>query len=410
MSMSQVSRRHLLLAGASAIPGLRAAKSKLTAVRHMRLHGDRTTYCGHPRQGGLFYFGNGELVVLHNHATVTYQKREDVQHDFYGYHARSVLLLQRSRDYGGTWPGPDEVKVWNEAAPLEEREKFVLSAFTSPRRNMDLSKPGSMVVFPRTFLGPNQYGAPQMMSFALRSSDRGGTWDSVPTLLLPPPGCYSATPDNAPIVRLPDGTWAFPMRTYGGRSSVDLYVSNDDGLSWNFRGGITEPSHYPALILLQSGRLQCYNYPLGMCYSDDGGKTWSGRTVILPPAPSPWLPEDPFYHEELAHRSPAPLLLRDGRIVLLFARRISAKRGIGLMVSEDGGKSWSPDLILRDDASMYQKTKVLGMSTEYSDIGYPLACEFEDGRIFTAYYFMVADGTMFGGARFVAGSYFRLNY
>ncbi len=403
-----MSRRLLLLGSASLAPGLRASAIRPAEVRHIRLHGDRTTYCGHPRQGGLFYFGNGELVVLHNHATVAYQKREDVQHDFYGYHARSSLLLQRSPDSGSSWPGEEEVVVWNESAPLAEREKFVLSAFTSPRRKIDLSKKDSIVVFPRTFLGPNQYGAPQMLAFGRRSPDRGRTWESVPTLLLPPPGCYSATPDNAPIVRLPDGNWAFPMRTYGGRSSVDLYLSNDQGLSWTYRSRIMEPSHYPALILLKSGRLQCYNYPLGMCYSDDAGRTWSERKVILPPAPSPWLPTDPFYHEDLAHRSPAPLLLRDGRIVLLFARRISAKRGIGLVVSEDSGKSWSPDLILRDDASVYQMTKARGMSTEYSDIGYPLACEFEDGRIFTAYYYMLEDGTMFGGARFAAGSYFRL--
>jgi hypothetical protein len=406
-----MTRRELIVStiAAAAVPGVRASAPRIKDVKHIHLHGNRTTYCGHPRQGGLIHFGGGEIVVLHNHATVAYQKREDVQHDYYGYHARSVLLLQRSTDYGQTWPGQDEVKIWNEAAPLDEREKFVLAAFTSPRQNIDLSKPDSMVVFPRTFLGPNEYGAPQMLAFGLRSPDRGHTWERVPTLLLPPPGCYSATPDNAPIVRLPDGTLAFPMRTYGGRSSVDLYVSTDNGLSWNFRCKITEPSHYPALILLKNGRLQCYNYPLGMCYSDDGGKTWSKRKPIVPAAPSQWLPDDAFYHDELAHRSPAPLLLRDGRIVLLFARRISSKRGIGMTVSEDGGKTWSPDLILRDDASMYQKTKVNGISTEYSDIGYPLACEFEDGRIFTAYYFMVEDGTTFGGARFIAGSYFRLS-
>jgi hypothetical protein len=406
--MGTLTRRGFLRIAAAA-PGLRAAGPPLADVKHIRLHGDRTTYCGHPRQGGLFYFGQGEIAVLHNHATVGYQKREDVQHDYYGYHARSVLLLQRSTDGGETWRGSEEVKVWNEAAPLDEREKFVLSAFTSPRQKIDLSRPDSIVLFPRTFLGPNQYGAPQMLAFGLRSPDRGRTWERVPTLLVPPPGCYSATPDNAGVIRLPDGVLAFPMRTFGARSSVDLYVSTDDGLSWTFRNRITEPRDYPALLVLKSGRLQCYNYPLGMCYSDDSGKTWSRRKPLVPAAPSPWLRDDPFYHDELAHRSPAPLLLADGRIVLLFARRISAKRGIGLMVSEDNGASWTPDLILRDDASMYQMTKVRGISTEYSDIGYPLACQFEDGRIFTAYYFMLQDGTQFGGARFVAGTYFRLS-
>jgi hypothetical protein len=388
--------------------GAAEGRSPLREVKHVHLHGDRTTYCGHPRQGGLFYFGHDELVVLHNHATVTYTKREDVQHDWYGYHARSVLLLQRSTDGGLTWPGEDEVVVWDESAPQGGREKYVLTAFTSPRENIDLSKPESIVIFPRTLLGPHQYGAPQALAFALRSPDKGHHWERVPTLLLPPPGCFSASPDNTPVLRMPDGVLLFPMRTSGGRQSVDLYASNDNGLSWNFRTKIMEPAGYPGLVLLKNGRLQCYNYPLGMSYSDDGGRTWSVRKLIVPPNPSPWLQQDAFYQEELAHRSPFPMLLRDGRIVILFARRISPNRGIGLLVSEDGGQSWSPDIILRNDAAASSKTKAAGVMCDYSDIGYPLGAQLEDGRVFTAYYYITAQVEPFGGPRFIAGTFFRL--
>jgi len=52
-----------------------------------------------------------------------------------------------------------------------------------------------------------------------------------------------------------------------------------------------------------------------VCYSDDGGKTWSKRVVIEPPGPSPWASHDPAYRHERAHRSPVPLLLRDGRVI-----------------------------------------------------------------------------------------------
>jgi hypothetical protein len=401
-------RRDFMAAAVAFAAPLRGESSQITDVRHIRIHGDRTTYCGHPRQGGIFNFGNGELVVLHNHATVHYRTREDVQHDFYGYHARSVLLLQRSNDNGNTWRGSEDVIVWDESAPLDQREKYVLSALTSPRQNIDLSRPESIVIFPRTFLGPNQYGAPQMVSFALRSPDKGRTWEKTPTLLLPPPGCYSASPDNAPIVRMLDGTLLFPMRTFGGRSSVDLYASTDNGLSWNFRTKITEPHDYPALILLPNGRLQCYSYPLAMCYSDDEGKSWSTRQPIVPPLPSPWAADDPVYRAELAHRSPAPLLLRDGRILILFARRLAPGMGIGGTLSEDQGRTWTPDFIVRSDANASSKTRVGGASTDYSDIGYPLLTQLEDGQIFTAYYFLVNDGNNFGGSRFIAGSYFRV--
>jgi hypothetical protein len=198
------------------------------------------------------------------------------------------------------------------------------------------------------------------------------------------------------------------MRTFGGRNGVDLYASTDRGMSWQYRRHICEPHHYPALVLLKTGRLQCYNYPIGMCYSDDGGKTWSARKLIEPRQPSPWAANDAFYRDELTHRSPTPLVLRDGRILLFFARRISNRRGMGFIQSEDGGATWSPDLILRDDASVFHTTKAQGQTTDYSDIGYPVATQLEDGRVFVAYYYMIADGNNFGGSRFIAGTFFRL--
>ena len=48
------------------------------------------------------------------------------------------------------------------------------------------------------------------------------------------------------------------------------------------------------------------------------------------------------------------------------------------------------------------------MAVDYSDIGYPLATELENNRVFTAYYFMTNDGNNFGGSRFIAGSFFSL--
>jgi hypothetical protein len=86
--------------------------------------------------------------------------------------------------------------------------------------------------------------------------------------------------------------------------------------------------------------------------------------------------------------------LRDGRILVLFARR-KAPFGIGGVVSEDEGQTWSQEFVLRDDANG-------------TDLGYPVATELEDGRIFTAYYFTLDDGNKFGGSRFIGGSFFRL--
>ena len=68
---------------------------------------------------------------------------------------------------------------------------------------------------------------------------------------------------------------------------------------------------------------------------------------------------------------------------------------MGLIVSEDNGTMWSTEAVIRADASDL-------------DLGYPVATQLDDGRIFTAYYFMEDDGNNFGGTRHIAGSSFRL--
>ena len=105
-----------------------------------------------------------------------------------------------------------------------------------------------------------------------------------------------------------------------------------------------------------------------------------------------WRPED----EVVIGDNSRPLAerLRDGRIVVIFGRR-KQPFGMGLIVSEDDGATWSAEAVIRADASD-------------GDLGYPVATQLEDGRIFTAYYFMENDGNGFGGTRHIAASFFRL--
>ena len=96
-------------------------------------------------------------------------------------------------------------------------------------------------MFPRTFLGPVTHEVPQMVSYALRSPDKGTTWERGTAVLVPPPGTFSASPDCTPIVRLPDGDFLFPMRTFGGRDGVDLYALHRSRHVVAYRTHICEP-------------------------------------------------------------------------------------------------------------------------------------------------------------------------
>lgn len=70
----------------------------IDGTEHVVLCRSKDRYCGRPRQGGIHYFGGGEIAVIHNHAPCSYRAENAVWHDAAGHHARSCSLLQRSPD------------------------------------------------------------------------------------------------------------------------------------------------------------------------------------------------------------------------------------------------------------------------------------------------------------------------
>jgi hypothetical protein len=136
---------------------------------------------------------------------------------------------------------------------------------------------------------------------------------------------------------------------------------------------------------------------IGICHSDDGGLTWSKATRI-----NRW------------GISPYPVLLADGRIVVLYARRHTSEYGMFCTVSEDEGRTWSAEMTLRDDAAQGRGVIIRrdGMAHGWSgtDGGYPVAAQLRDGRVFAAYYFQhdEEDVPWPGGRKFIAGTFFEL--
>lgn len=393
-------------------------------IHHIKLCGDKTTYCGHPRQGGIYNFGNGEIVVIHNHAPCEYRVPEDVQHDYFGYHRRAAQLLQRSLDGGETWPESENVVVFRETDPIEERRAFLEQySATAQREQISLGSPDMCIFFGRTWVGePDEDGKPAATLFAIRSADRDRTWEKVPTVVRPTFGFVDVIKHNTPIIEMPDGSFIGAFSSvlprdlserdaFGGRfgtAAVTIYGTDDDGLTWALLSEVARdptgrgrPS-YPCLLLLPSGRLQCYmlniygQHNAIMLSESDDAYSWSQPRPIVRWGHSPWRARrrsgqvGGMFH----YRSPWPIFLADGRILVLFARR-KAPYGIGGIVSADEGITWSDEFILRDDGS--------GV-----DLGYNVATQLDDGRIFTAYYITMDDGNALGGSRHIAATFFRL--
>jgi len=65
--------------------------------------------------------------------------------------------------------------------------------------------------------------------------------------------------------------------------------------------------------------------------------------------------------------------LQDGRLCMTYGYR-AAPFGIRARLSTDQGKTWGPQIILRDDGGC-------------RDLGYPRTVQRPDGRIVTVYYF-----------------------
>jgi hypothetical protein len=430
---------------------------EIADVRHIKVGYSKDTYRGHPRHCGMFNFGQGELAVTYNRAPCAYERYDDTGHDFH-YMEHSEQVLARSLDNGETWPESEDVIVWHRGGAIDDLRARLWPEKTAredvdwcgpwddsqARDELDMSQPGACFFFGRCWAGkvvqdPRRGGAvPMYVTFSLRSVDKGRTWEKIPTLFAPPAHAETVLLNAHPPVHMPDGSFLVVLTVGGGGDpnsykEAALYMSDDNGLSWEFIAPIARDPHgiwgytYSALIMLPSGRLQCYtmrqniNTSQGnwacMTYSDDGGLSWTEPRPIGQLGYSPWVTRrrtghysrprtvrdpagrpmqtyEPLPTGAAVCRSPYPLLLRDGRIVVLYGRR-KPPYGMGGWVSEDEGQTWSQEFVLRDDAHC-------------GDLGYPVATELDDGRIFTAYYYNLDDGNEFGGTRFIAGSFFRL--
>ena len=216
-------------------------------------------------------------------------------------------------------------------------------------------------------------------SWVCRSRDRGQTWDR-------PVRVPVFTP-HGPI-RLRNGDVLYFGKEFGdsqqsvtnGRGWIAAYISVDGGESWHHRGtvplipGIDERCcHEPHVTECGDGTLigmirvqndhngtqvtdaGLPHFSLVQTVSRDGGFTWSQ-------------PESLGFHG-----SPPHLFVHSsGTIVCVYGYRLPSY-GERVMISDDGGESWTYDLILRDDGPD-------------GDLGYPSSVELGDGRILTVYY------------------------
>ncbi len=392
-----------------------APAPQITEVQHRTVHHDPAYFSAHPRWGVYQSFGPSEMIVAFKTAPSDYKLSEDVKHGGVrrpGYEQKAVTLLKRSTDGGQTWPAADEVILYDEKLPDDQKRAFLYQK-RAAREQYDMFSPDSVFWFTHTYLHDEE----RMVLFALRSVDRGRTWEKVPTVIDPPSGHSSVRKKFSSVIRRTDGKTLVTVMNAGG--AAPIYQSTDQGLSWNFvaysavlPGGIGAVT-YDGLIELPSGELQSYyvhalgkrdyttihgvRNAIAMSSSTDGGSTWTDPMPIVGKGDECWhFPaKRKAERESFVYRSPYPILLQDGRILVVWARR-RVPFGMGGTVSSDGGRTWSQEFIIRAD------------DTNCHDIGYPIGGQLEDGRVFISYYYNEPDKSCQESVRYIESTFFRV--
>lgn len=360
-------------------------------VEHAVVYRRENEFASHPYVRGFWETAAGHLIANFSVVEVDYQgdpmllAHTNLIHNNGG--ARAVTV--RSEDRGRSWritnedrkrpssdmivpePGVDgQAGRLTEIGPIDFTDKDTL---ISNFDYLDMRADPNI----REFVAgvSTVYGPPEHQLFIRVSKDAGHTWSR--SVILPKFGLHALWGYDSSMVR-PDGRcllFLTGIEQEGGPLRPLVYRSLDDGTSFHFMSFITprdDPSFsgrrqwYPRGVMLPNGRIVCTvrmdrNSLSGDIWteiykSDDGGKSWqhlSRATEFGAPA--------------------EPLLLSDGRLALVYTYRLPPY-GIRAIVSEDGGSTWGPEIIVRDDGGSW-------------DLGYTRAWEAEPGKIGAIYYF-----------------------
>jgi hypothetical protein len=337
-----LTRRTVLLGAAAAVPPRER--------RNVILFQEAGRYGGWPANHGLWAWGREAVVgftagwykpVESGHAIDRDKKFEDWQ--------------ARTLDAGDTWriEKPPIATSGDNRIPQPSR-------LTEP---IDFTAPGLALLFGIA----NIHGGP---SWLYVSTDRCQTWPGPYTFTVEGIGGLATRTNYQVIGKRECIMFGSAGKANGREGRVFCARTTDGGLTWKLLSLIgPEPSGYmimPSTVRLSDSRLLTairHKDPdtqgsIDFYASDDLGRTWKAAGAI----------------ENLGGGNPPAMVrMRDGRLALTYGYR-ARPWGIRARVSEDQGRTWPNELVLRDDALT-------------GDLGYPVSMQRPDGRMFSAYYF-----------------------
>jgi hypothetical protein len=358
--------------------------------RHVTIYRKPGVFAGWPANHGLWHVGDRIIVGFEVGAM-------DVNAGFHAIDRSSqpTPMMAESIDDGETWEtwhpnGPLELKTHNGRLRSKDWET-INTQLTAPKEPIDFHR--QLVKFRMTGIniGPSYMCVSQ-------NGDGQRTWAGPFALpMLHRDGMMARTsylPDPTNHLRC-TAFWTATKESDGKEGQPCCVVTEDGGLSWEFRGWIDEPPKHgfgimPSAVRLENGDLFCavrwrergeyiqygkYKEPFHsgiICYrSSDEGVNWELVAI-------------PIRGLAKAGNPPDLLQLKNSTIVLVYGWR-NPPFGVAYQVSSNNGITWSNPMLIRKGAGCH-------------DLGYTRSAVRSDNEILTTYYWNDAPD----GERYIA--------
>jgi BNR repeat protein len=326
--------------------------------QHIKVFEESGRFGGWPANHGIWSWGEEILVGF---SAAWFQRRSEDRHQM-NFSRPEEPRLVRSLDGGVTW----KIEAPRSLLPPEQGGEQPVDLKTP----MNFTHPG----FAMTIRFTNVNKGPSRLWY---SEDKGKSWRGPYNFPMFDQQGVAARTDYIISGRRDAFVFLTASKSNGREGRPFIARTIDGGLTWRMRSFIgPEPSGFsimPAAIRLSKTRMIAMmrvkeflpgndqrNW-IEAWISDNMGNTWQylNRPVESTGAGS--------------GNPPSLIRLRDGRLCLTYGYR-SAPYGIRARLSKDEGRTWGPEIHLRDDGAAW-------------DLGYTRSVQRPDGKVVTVYYF-----------------------
>lgn len=351
----------LMLVAVLWIPGF--AQTTDRDIEHVVVYKEKGKYGGWPANHGIWVWGNEILVGF---VKADFKERQPGLHTYDPTTARNFYA--RSYDGGNNWELEEASTLgqtgWGHDNNLPESVAESPTPLSSSIS--DFTDPGFIL----TFLRHNNHDGPSHFYYSM---NKGKAWSGPYTFPnMGSPGLATRTDYH---VEAPHELAAFvtSAKTNNKEGKVGFSRTKDGGKTWDLVSWITPEQGgfdiMPSSIKLSGQQWITFirtRYENGQnlissYLSKDDGLTWSR---LIDPAPDTGRGGSP----------PAAVMLKDGRIALGYFHRSNYGSRVHVRFSDDEGKSWGDEIILRSGDGANR------------DVGYPRMVQREDGKLVIVYY------------------------